>query len=190
MSSPPSSPPPIDSVLSGQPAHRHRPQGYTREHLEAWDLLPMRLLKEHHDPLVYEKPPLLHFGIGLDVERAAKGESLVPWARERGLNVEPEKGFDLGFALSETARNVVKYLTDKCAYRFELIVPWSADYDTIIAIYNNYDLPANILDDETEGMIMDVLREIMNDPNQEPLWYYDRKRAFGSAHYPSRRLKH
>ncbi|KAI0029025.1 hypothetical protein K488DRAFT_89147 [Vararia minispora EC-137] len=189
MSSSSSSQSPVDAASTSSPALYNKAPGYTREQLEAWDLLPMKMLQKHLDPLFYEKPPLLHFGIGLDINRAAEGESLVPWARERGLCSEPRKGYTKGFALAQTARNVVRYLSERCSYRFQLVIPWSVDYDAIIAIYNNYDLPDNILDDETEGMIMDVLRRVVNDPNQEPMWYYDRDRAYGSDYYPSRRLK-
>ncbi|KAI0029027.1 hypothetical protein K488DRAFT_73300 [Vararia minispora EC-137] len=179
----------VDSVSIGPPSRVHNAQGYTREQLEAWDLLPMEMLEEHHDPLFYERPPLLHFGIGLDLDRAEKGESLVPWAREHGLCAEPEEGFSLGFALAQTTRNILKYLSNKYRYRVELIFPWSMDYDAVFAIYNNYDLPDNMLDDEKEGMIMDALRQVVNDPNQVPMWYYDRERAYGSDRYPSRKLK-
>ncbi|KAI0026801.1 hypothetical protein K488DRAFT_75067 [Vararia minispora EC-137] len=171
MSSVSSSQSSIDSV-SVDPSARYRSaQGYTRSQLEAWDLLPMEMLEEYHDPLVYEKPPLLHYGIGLDLHRAGNGESLVPWARERGLYVEPKReifnpDFNLGMALAKTMDNVVKYLSKRCGYRFEHVLPWSVDYDGVIAIYNNYDLAESALNEETQANIIEVLREVVNDPNQ------------------------
>ncbi|KAI0026800.1 hypothetical protein K488DRAFT_75066 [Vararia minispora EC-137] len=186
-----SSPPRTPSPISPDPEDCYTGPGMTQEWLEAQNLQPRAKLEKIYDSTVYERPHLLHYGIGIDLHRVQREESLVPWARQRGLYRDPGKGLrvSLGWALAETAENVVNYLSERVRFRFDLILPYSADYDAVIAIYNNYDGPTNLLKEEAEAKIIKLLRDVVNDPDQEPMWYFDTQKAFGDRRFPSRRLR-
>jgi hypothetical protein len=119
----------------------------------------------------------MHFGIGF------KQEATVPFVEANNLR-PVEKDEDGNFTcqgLSSAAYDTVWLLSWKYSYRIELISPYSDRYDSVAAIYSNYDIDENLMTKERNKEILDVIRKAVGAHADEPaMWFYDLSSATGT----------
>ncbi|KAI0037212.1 hypothetical protein K488DRAFT_81435 [Vararia minispora EC-137] len=123
------------------------------------------------------KPPLLHYGIGLKVEPMYKGESLVRYAKEKSIYkdlVASDGSLNTGATVYLAMDRAVQYLCFELSYELEVILPYSTKYDVIIAIYTNWDVGRDLMPPRRAKEVVNAIQQAVGDLEQIPLWYHDR----------------
>ncbi|KAI0029022.1 hypothetical protein K488DRAFT_89144 [Vararia minispora EC-137] len=146
------------------------------EHTElALCLEPMVRLKGRLRPDKRPDAPQVHYGIGFTVKALYKRGALVRYAQEKGL-LEDVGGLDAFHdkaAVVSAMTRAIQHLSWTLNYQLEVVWPYSAKYDLLVSVYTNHDLVFNIMDKRREAKVLDAIREIVGDPDQAPMWYYD-----------------
>ncbi|KAI0034818.1 hypothetical protein K488DRAFT_83658 [Vararia minispora EC-137] len=123
---------------------------------------PFKWIGKRMLPSNTNRPPLLHFGFGVKTSTLDAGESLVRYAKEKGLY---EDIFDDDGSLDIGAT---------------IIIPYSLKYDIVVAVYSNWDIENDRLPPREEKKIFDAIRQVLGDPEQVPIWYHDALEEKGS----------
>ncbi|KAI0029021.1 hypothetical protein K488DRAFT_73296 [Vararia minispora EC-137] len=137
---------------------------------------PRKWINRRMLPSDTNKPPLLHFGIGVKTELLDAEGSLVCYAKENGLY---EEIFDRNGSLERRSTTccatllAVRHLSHVFGFKLEIVVPYSLKYDIVIAVYNNWDIEDNRLPPRKEKEILNAIRQAVGDLEQVPLWYHD-----------------
>ncbi|KAI0029019.1 hypothetical protein K488DRAFT_89141 [Vararia minispora EC-137] len=137
---------------------------------------PLKWINKRMLPSDTNKPPLLHFGIGVKIGSLDAGESLVHYAKEIGFYQEiydDDGTLDCGATGCCAASRAVSYLSHKFSFELEIIVPFSVRYGIVVAVYSNWDVEDNRLPPKKEIEIFDAIRQAVGDAEQVPLWYHD-----------------
>ncbi|KAI0029110.1 hypothetical protein K488DRAFT_89068 [Vararia minispora EC-137] len=185
-------PPPVTDDMS--PSEREAAEHEIRKYFYRTyrGVLPKKKLTPSVNPEYTPCPRLLHYGIGYKSLDVIAGQSLGAYAREHNLVVTESPDlpdFYHAYAVYETMEKCVKHLSEHTRHNLELIVPYSFDYDFIIAIYSNYSLSYDgCLVPEEEKEVLDDIRKAIGDKKQEPMWYFNVAREYGHMRYPNGRL--
>ncbi|KAL6306890.1 hypothetical protein BKA93DRAFT_124783 [Sparassis latifolia] len=114
-------------------------------------------------------PPLLQYGIAVNFDKLlsyAKEKNLLePAARKRGVSLSSLSDMPI---ISE----VIKALEVACNARLHYTAPWVPDYEGMVALYSNYSMFWEQLEEEHEQEVINILQEELG-VTEEPMWYWD-----------------
>ncbi|GBE86207.1 hypothetical protein SCP_0900860 [Sparassis crispa] len=115
------------------------------------------------------RPPRLQYGIAIDfnkLESYAKEKNLLEAAaRKRGVSVSSLSDYAI---ISE----VFKALKVACNAIVYWCVPWVPEYNGMVALYSNYTIFWEQLEEQDEKEVIDILQKELG-VTEEPMWYWD-----------------
>ncbi|GBE88057.1 hypothetical protein SCP_1202860 [Sparassis crispa] len=114
-------------------------------------------------------PPSIQYGI------AVKFDKLLSYAKQKNL-LEPaacKRGVALT-SLSDMSiiSDVIETLEVACNARLHWSIPWVPDYNGMIALYSNYTMFWEQLEEEHEQEVIKILQEELG-VTEKPMWYWD-----------------
>ncbi|KAL6306893.1 hypothetical protein BKA93DRAFT_771415 [Sparassis latifolia] len=114
-------------------------------------------------------PPLIQFGVAVNFDKLlsyAKQKNLLESAARRcGVSVNSLSDMPI-------VCEVIRALEVACNARLHWSIPWVPDYDAMVALYSNYSMFWDQLEEEHEKEVIKILQEELG-VTEEPMWYWD-----------------
>jgi hypothetical protein len=132
--------------------------------------MPIKTLGRATYPPVNPRARLLFYGFGCTWEAFDEGGSLFEYAQPVPYHPNDSRPI----RRTRTLHCVLQKLGTKLNHRIYFTIPYSSEYDLVIALYKNWRMPEEAIDDE--DLEFDALEEIKNavgDATQDPMWYFD-----------------
>lgn len=122
----------------------------------------------------YSGPPKLFYGFGTtfeDLVTYAKKANILTDAKLEATEADAQ---DREYLLRDCADAVEKHLRWVTRARLKFCTPVHVEYDTIITLWDNYNMEDMEMDDKDTKEVLDLLREEMPSlREQQPLWYFE-----------------
>ncbi|KAI0684013.1 hypothetical protein BC835DRAFT_673759 [Cytidiella melzeri] len=122
------------------------------------------------NPILHQYPRLAYFGVGVTKDE------LIAYVHKHDLlykHPDPkiDSRIDYGQRMAQSWRTAAERLSDIVEFDVDMRLPRSPDYDMVVALYSNYDLEDEGLEEEDEVEVLRLIQEELG-ITSPGLWHF------------------